>query len=58
MVVFLWWCSCGAVFVVVFLWWCSCCFLFGKRFLCGMSTEKVEDFFCGVLLASVDGPFS
>ena len=21
-VVFLWWCSCGGVFVVVFLWWC------------------------------------
>ena len=23
-VVFLWWCSCGSVFVVVFLWWCFC----------------------------------
>ena len=24
MVVFLWWCSCGDVFVVMFLWWCCC----------------------------------
>ena len=24
MVVFLWWCLCGGVFVVVFLWWCLC----------------------------------
>ena len=24
MVVFLWWCLCGGVFVVVFVWWCFC----------------------------------
>ena len=33
MVVFLWWCFCGGVFVVVFLWWCCCGGVFVVVFL-------------------------
>ena len=39
MVVFLWWCSCGGVFVVV--WWCGgvLCFC-GGAFVCFLSAVE------------------